>query len=108
MYVSCSLLLRGTCDRSVSVDRSKALLKSVLHEKLPSSDRQQQRFRITTYLPAQGPDGVVRKLKDRVRALCKQRRIRLQEFFTPFDLHHTKKVGSSLVCAEGRPSLVGS
>ena len=39
-----------------------------------------------------GPDGVVRPLKDRIRKLCKQRRIRLQEFFKPFDVHHNKKV----------------
>ncbi|CAM9416992.1 unnamed protein product, partial [Laminaria digitata] len=40
----------------------------------------------------QGPDGVIRPLKDRLRTLCKQRRIRLQEFFKPFDVHHIKKV----------------
>ncbi|CAM9638892.1 unnamed protein product [Pylaiella littoralis] len=39
-----------------------------------------------------GPDGIVRPLKDRVRTLCKQRRIRLQEFFKPFDVHNNKKV----------------
>lgn len=40
----------------------------------------------------QGPEGVVRKLKDRLRAICKRRRIRLQEFFEQFDVHHIKKV----------------
>lgn len=42
--------------------------------------------------PRQGPDGVIRPLKDRLRTLCKQRRIRLHEFFKPFDVHHNKKV----------------
>ncbi|CAN0384479.1 unnamed protein product [Ectocarpus sp. 12 AP-2014] len=35
---------------------------------------------------------MVRPLKDKLRTLCKQRRIRLQEFFKPYDVHHNKKV----------------
>ncbi|CAM9689382.1 unnamed protein product, partial [Choristocarpus tenellus] len=40
----------------------------------------------------QGPESLIRPLKDRLRFLCKQRRIRLQDFFGSFDLHHNKKV----------------
>ncbi|CAM9270699.1 unnamed protein product, partial [Ectocarpus sp. 13 AM-2016] len=39
-------------------------------------------------------DGMVRPLKEKLRTLCKQRRIRLQEFFKPYDVHHHKKVVS--------------
>lgn len=45
-----------------------------------------------------GPDGIVRPLKDRLRTLCKQRRIRLQEFFKPFDAHNNKKVKLHNIC----------
>lgn len=47
---------------------------------------------LSIFLSPKGPDGIVRPLKDRVRTLCKQRRIRLQEFFKPFDVHNNKKV----------------
>ncbi|CAN0060517.1 unnamed protein product, partial [Discosporangium mesarthrocarpum] len=40
----------------------------------------------------QGPGGLVRPLKDRLRSLCKKRRIRLHEFFKSFDMHHNRKV----------------
>lgn len=51
-----------------------------------------QSFIVVPAVNVQGPEGVVRKLKDRLRAICKRRRIRLQEFFEQFDVHHIKKV----------------
>lgn len=40
----------------------------------------------------QGPGSIMRPLKDKLRSLCKERRIRLQDFFRAYDVHHNKKV----------------
>ena len=39
-----------------------------------------------------GSGSHLRPVKDKVRAAVKKRRLRLEEFFEPFDATHTKKV----------------
>ncbi|CAN0066595.1 unnamed protein product [Ascophyllum nodosum] len=58
----------------------------------PQQSRSERLDDDESIIMTKGPDSVVRKLKDRLRAICKRRRIRLQEFFTHFDVHHHKKV----------------
>ncbi|CAM9494823.1 unnamed protein product, partial [Chrysoparadoxa australica] len=40
-----------------------------------------------------GREGVIRAVKDKVRARCKKGSLRLKAFFEPFDHHHTKRIG---------------
>jgi len=43
-------------------------------------------------IQTKGPESIIRPIKDKIRAYCKQNRVRLVEFFRTFDVHRTKKV----------------
>jgi hypothetical protein len=42
-----------------------------------------------------GPESPVKPVKDKLRVICRQRRIRLRDFFEGFDTHHQKRLTKS-------------
>lgn len=54
---------------------------------------------LSSAMQIKGSESQLKPVKDKVRAAVKKRRLRLEEFFEPFDVTRTKKVRVARHCS---------